>query len=92
MSLEATLANANATWLWQIYADLAQHLIGIARPLYVNELLGIDLDTTVYAFDATPINLCLSAVSLRAISLGQGCGQAAYVARLARLRPIHHPH
>ncbi len=55
-----TLANANATRPWQIYADLAQHLIGIARPLYANEPLGIDLDATVYAFDATTIDLCLS--------------------------------
>ena len=42
-----TLANANATRPWQIYADYAQHLIGIARPLYANEPLGIDLDATV---------------------------------------------
>ena len=55
-----TLANANATRPWQIYADLAQHLIGIARPLYANEPLGIELDATVYAFDATTIDLCLS--------------------------------
>ena len=55
-----TLANANATRPWQIYADFAQHLIGIARPLYANEPLGLDLDATVYAFDATTIDLCLS--------------------------------
>jgi len=55
-----TLANANATRPWQIYADLAQHLIGIARPLYAHEPLGIELDATVYAFDATTIDLCLS--------------------------------
>jgi Domain of unknown function (DUF4372)/Transposase DDE domain len=55
-----TLANANATRPWQIYADLAQHLIGIARPLYANEPLAIELDATVYAFDATTIDLCLS--------------------------------
>ena len=55
-----TLANANATRPWQIYADLAQHLIGIARPLYANEPLGVDLDASVYAFDATTIDLCLS--------------------------------
>lgn len=55
-----TLANANATRPWQIYADFAQHLIGMARPLYVNEPLGVDLDATVYAFDATTIDLCLS--------------------------------
>jgi hypothetical protein len=55
-----TLANANATRPWQIYADLAQHLIGMARPLYANEPLSIELDATVYAFDATTIDLCLS--------------------------------
>ena len=55
-----TLANANATRSWQIYADFAQHLIGMARPLYAKEPLGIDLDSTVYAFDATTIDLCLS--------------------------------
>ena len=55
-----TLANANATRPWQIYADYAQHLIAIARPLYVDEPLGVDLDATVYAFDATTIDLCLS--------------------------------
>jgi hypothetical protein len=55
-----TLANANATRPWQIYADFAQHLIGIARPLYIDEPLGVDLDATVYALDATTIDLCLS--------------------------------
>jgi hypothetical protein len=55
-----TLANANATRPWQIYADLAQHLIGIARPLYANEPIGVELNETVYAFDATTIDLCLS--------------------------------
>ncbi len=55
-----TLANANATRPWQIYADLAQHLIGIARPLYASEPLAVDLEATVYAFDATTIDLCLS--------------------------------
>ena len=55
-----TLANANATRPWQIHADLAQHLIGMARPLYANEPLGVELDATVYAFDATTIDLCLS--------------------------------
>jgi hypothetical protein len=55
-----TLSNANATRPWQIYADFAQHLIGIARPLYAGESLAVDLDATVYAFDATTIDLCLS--------------------------------
>lgn len=55
-----TLSNANAVRPWQMYADFAQHLIGIARPLYANEPLALDLDATVYAFDATTIDLCLS--------------------------------
>jgi Transposase DDE domain/Domain of unknown function (DUF4372) len=55
-----TLANANAVRPWQIYADLAQHLIGIARPLYASEPIGVDLKQTIYAFDATTIDLCLS--------------------------------
>ena len=55
-----TLANANATRPWQIYADLAQHLIALARPLYASEPFGVDLAATVYAFDATTIDLCLS--------------------------------
>jgi hypothetical protein len=55
-----TLSNANAVRPWQMYADFAQHLIGIARPLYADEPLAVDLDATVYAFDATTIDLCLS--------------------------------
>ena len=55
-----TLANANATRPWQIYADLAQHLIGMARPMYVDEPFGLDLQATIYAFDSTTIDLCLS--------------------------------
>ena len=55
-----TLANANAIRDWRIYADFAQSLIGIARPLYVDEPFGVDLSDTVYALDATTIDLCLS--------------------------------
>ena len=55
-----TLSNANAVRPWQMYADFAQHLIGIARPLYANEPLAVDLDASAYAFDATTIDLCLS--------------------------------
>lgn len=55
-----TLANANATRPWQIYADFAQHLIGMARPLYALEPFGVELDAAVYAFDASTIDLCLS--------------------------------
>jgi transposase len=55
-----TLANANQTRDWRIYADFAQHLIQKARPLYVDEPFGVDLDHTVYALDSSTIDLCLS--------------------------------
>jgi len=55
-----TLANANAMRDWRIYADFAQSLIGIARRLYAQEPFGVDLQETVYALDATTIDLCLS--------------------------------
>jgi len=55
-----TLANANERRDWRIYADFAQALIRIARPLYADEDLGLDLDNTIYALDSTTIDLCLS--------------------------------
>ncbi len=58
-----TLANANAVRDWRIYADFAQRLIHMARPLYVNEPFGVDLKDTVYALDTTTIDLCLSVFS-----------------------------
>ena len=58
--LRHTLANANAVRDWHIYADFAQSLIGIARPLYAQESFGVDLQETVYALDTTTIDLCLS--------------------------------
>ncbi len=57
---KSTLADANETRDWRIYADFAQVLIRIARPLYAEEDLGLDLDNTVYALDSTTIRLCLS--------------------------------
>ena len=56
----STLADANERRDWRIYADYAQALIRIARPLYADEDLGLDLDNTVYALDASTIDLCLS--------------------------------
>jgi len=55
-----TLANANAVRDWRIYADFAQRLINIARPLYLNEPFGVELHESVYALDTTTIDLCLS--------------------------------
>ena len=56
----STLADANETRDWRIFADFAQVLIGIARPLYADEPLGVDLDHSLYALDSTTIDLCLS--------------------------------
>jgi IS4 transposase len=55
-----TLAHANQTRDWRIYADFAQVLINIARPLYLKDDFGLELDRTVYALDSTTIDLCLS--------------------------------
>ena len=56
----ATLADANEARDWRIYAEFAQRLIAQARRLYAEEDLGLDLKNTVYALDATTIDLCLS--------------------------------
>jgi hypothetical protein len=56
----STLADANESRDWRIYADFAQVLIGIARPLYAHDPMGVDLDHSLYALDSTTIDLCLS--------------------------------
>jgi hypothetical protein len=56
----STLADANESRDWRIYADFAQILIAIARPLYVHDPIGVDLDQSLYALDSTTIDLCLS--------------------------------
>ena len=60
VAAHSTLADANASRDWRIYADLAQGLIARARRLYVDESLGMELEQTVYALDSTTIDLCLS--------------------------------
>ena len=54
------LAHANEMRDWRIYADFAHVLIAEARTLYRDEDIGLDLQNTVYAFDSTTIDLCLS--------------------------------
>jgi hypothetical protein len=56
----STLADANESRDWRIYADFAQRLIAQARALYASEDLGLELSNTVYALDSTTIDLCLS--------------------------------
>jgi len=55
-----TLADANESHDWRIFADFAQVLIAIARPLYAHDPIGVDLDQSLYALDSTTIDLCLS--------------------------------
>jgi len=56
----STLADANESRDWRIYADFAQSLIAVARRLYAAEPFGVDLKNTVYALDASTVDLCLS--------------------------------
>jgi len=56
----STLADANEGRDWRIWADLAALLIRRARKLYCNDSFGVELSNTVYALDATTIDLCLS--------------------------------
>ena len=56
----STLADANDAHDWRIYADFAQVLIGIARPLHASDPIGVELEQSLYALDSTTIDLCLS--------------------------------
>ena len=56
----STLADANESHNWRIYADFAHVLIGIARPLCAHDPIGVDLEQSLYALDSTTIDLCLS--------------------------------
>ena len=56
----STLADANESRDWRIYADFAQVLIAIARPLYADDPIGVELNQSLYALDSTTIDLCLS--------------------------------
>lgn len=57
---KSTMADANNNRDYRIFRDLAYYLIDVARPLYVNEDLGLELDQTVYAFDSSTIDLCMT--------------------------------
>jgi hypothetical protein len=56
----STLGDANEAHDWRIYADFAQVLIGIARPLHARDPIGVDLSQSLYALDSTTVDLCLS--------------------------------
>jgi hypothetical protein len=56
----STLADANESRDWRIYADFAQTLIATARRLYAGDAMGVDQDQSLYALDSTTIDLCLA--------------------------------
>jgi hypothetical protein len=56
----STLADANESRDWRIFADFAHRLINTARRLYASEPMGVDLNQSLYALDSTTIDLCLS--------------------------------
>ena len=56
----STLADANEARDWRIHAAFAEHLIALARKLYVDDSIGFELANTAYALDSTTIDLCLS--------------------------------
>src|ERR1035437_1963566 len=58
--VRTNLADANEAHDWRIFADFAQVLIRIARPLYAHDQIGVDLDQSLYALESPTIDLCLS--------------------------------
>src|ERR1700691_2052903 len=56
----STLGDANESHDWRIFADFAQVLIAVARPLHARDPIGVDLSQSLYALDSTTIDLCLS--------------------------------
>ena len=88
----STLADANETHDWRICADFAQVLIGIARPLFAGDPIGVDLNQSVYALDSTTIDLCLSLFPWAHFRKVQGRRQDAHAAGSARQHSHICPH
>ena len=86
-----TLANANAVRDWRIYADFAQLLIGIARQLYADDPLALDLDEPSM-HSIPPPSIFASRCFLGHRSVHQGRRQTPYTARSARQHPLFHLH
>jgi hypothetical protein len=87
----STLADANEAHDWRIFADFAQALIRIARPLYAHDPVGVDLDQGLYALDSTTRPL-LILVLLGPVPQSQGRDQTAYPVGPAWQYPHVYPH
>jgi hypothetical protein len=88
----STLADANESRDWRIYAEFAQRLIAQARRLYASESLEVDLANSVYALDSTTIDLCMSVFPWAHFRSHQVRREDAYAARPARQYPEFHPY
>ena len=88
----STLADANERRDCRIFEDFALHLIGIARELYANDSLGLELKHSVYAIDASTIDLCLNLFAWAPSAKAPGGRQAAHPAGPARQHSGVHPH
>jgi hypothetical protein len=75
----STLADANEARDWRIYADFAQVLIAIARPLYALDPIGVDLDRSLYPLDSTTIRFVPSFISMGEVSQTQSRRQDAHL-------------
>jgi hypothetical protein len=73
------LADANEARDWRIYADFAQVLIAIARPLYALDPIGVDLDRSLYPLDSTTIRFVPSFISMGEVSQTQSRRQDAHL-------------
>ena len=87
---KSTLSDANEVHDWRIYADFARLLIATARPMYSEESLGFDLDSTVCALDSTTIDLCLSVFPWVRFQSFQKRGEDAHAPGYARLHTHFH--
>jgi hypothetical protein len=88
----STLTDANESHDGGIFAECAQVLIGIARPLHGHDPIGVDLDQSLYALDSTTIDLYLSLFSMGEVSQTQSRRQDAHLVGPAWQYPHVYPH
>src|SRR5712692_7769653 len=88
----STLADANESRDWRIYAEFAQVLIRIARPLYASDPIGVEIDQSMYALGFDHHRSLSVAVSVGQIPQAQSRGQNAHAAGSARQHSHVHPH
>ena len=88
----STLADANESRDWRIYADFAQVLIAIARPLYARDAIAVDLEQSLYALDSTIIDLCLALFPWARFRHCKAAVKMTYAAGPARQYPGFPPH